>query len=63
MTSAEIQARINRNAAEQARVLAGQSTAGLAQLQEEQKQLYTLRSAARRAETGRLPAEKVGVGF
>jgi len=66
MTSAEIQQLISRNAAAQDRLLAGEAPDKVAQLrvlQEEQSRLYTARAAARRAEQGRLPAEKVGVGF
>lgn len=64
--SEQIQQQINANAQEQARVL--NSTAydklfRLRQLQEQQTTLYRQRDAARRAEEGRAPRERAGVGY
>jgi hypothetical protein len=66
MTSEQIQQRINANVEEQAEVLAGSSydkLARLRELQQGQKQLFALRDAARRAEQGQAPREKIGVGY
>lgn len=67
MTAIEIQALINRNAAAQAALLADNTiehkAARIAVLQEEQKQLYTRRDAARRDEQGRTPRERAGIGY
>lgn len=66
MTSADYQAQINANAAAQADVLSGNAydkLTRLRRLQEQQKQLYAQRDAAKRAEQGRAPRERVGVGW
>jgi hypothetical protein len=66
MTSADYQAQINANAQEQAYVLAGSSydkLERLRKLQATQTALYRQRDAAKRAEEGRAPRERAGVGY
>lgn len=66
MTSTDYQAQINANVEEQREVLAGTSYDKLFRLralQEQQALLYRQRDAARRAEEGRAPRERIGVGY
>lgn len=64
LTAAEIQSMISQNMNEQQAVLDDilpGKAARIAKLQEQQKQLYAQRDAARNAERGQAPREQVGV--